>query len=68
MAGVAVGLEIALLPPQPLRPEAQPHPARSYVGFQCRQPVPQIGQPPFLLMNLIKPTVFGGIGGLLLSP
>ena len=68
MAGVAFGLEIAPLPPQPLRPEAQPHSARSNVGFQCSQPVPQIGQPPFLVMNLIKPAMFGGIGDLLLSP
>ena len=68
VAGVAVGLEIVLLPPQPRRPAAQPHSARSNVGFQLRQPVPQIGQPPFPLMNLIKSATFGGIGDLLLCP
>ena len=68
MAGVAVIRKVALLPPKPLRPEAQPYPARRDVGFQCRQPVPQIGQPPFLLMNLIQPAIVGGIGNLTLGP
>ena len=68
MAGATVIRKVALLPPQPLRPETQPHSARSNVSFQCSQPVPQIGQPPFLLMNLIESATFGGIGNLPLSP
>ena len=68
MAGVTVIRKVALLPPQPLRPETQPHSARSNVSFQCSQPVPQIGQPPFLLMNLIESATFGGIGNLPLGP
>ena len=68
MAGVAVGLQMMLLAPQPLRPEAQPHSALSYVAFQCSQPDSQIGQPPFLLMDLIPPAMPSGIGDLLAQP
>ena len=68
MTAVAVCLEVVLLAPQPLRPEAQPHSARRNVSFQCSQPVPQIGQPPFLLMNLTESATFSGIGYLPLGP
>ena len=50
--------KVMLLPPQLLRPEAQPHPARCNIGLQSRQPVLQIGQPPPLLVNLLPPTPF----------
>ena len=68
MAGVTVIRKVPLLPPQPLRPAAQPHSARSNVSFQCSQPVPQIGQPPLLLMNLIPSAAFSGIVNLPLGP
>ena len=61
MAGVAIGLQVVLLAPQPPGPEAQPHPALSYVAFQCSQPDSQIGQPTPLLMNLIPSATFSGI-------
>ena len=35
MTGIAIGLQVMLLTPQPLRPEAQPDPARTKVGFQA---------------------------------
>ena len=61
MTGVAILLKVMLLPPQPLRPEAQPHPARRNVGLQSNQPVSKIGQPPPLLVNLLPPTLFLGL-------
>ncbi|CAI8044142.1 hypothetical protein GBAR_LOCUS24515, partial [Geodia barretti] len=46
MTGIAIGLQVILLPPQLLGAEAQPHPAGRNVGFQPRPPEPQVGQPP----------------------
>ena len=42
-AGIAIGLQVILLPPQLLGAEAQPHPAGRKVGFQPRQPELQVG-------------------------
>ena len=64
MARIAILLQVMLLPPQPFRPEAQPHPARRNVGLQSRQPGLQIGQPPPLLVNLLPPTLFLGLRNL----
>ena len=64
MTGVAILLQVMLLPPQPLRPEAQPDPARRNVGLQSRQPGPQTGQPPPLLVNLVPPALFLGLRNL----
>ena len=68
MAAVTVFRKLVLLPPKPLRPEAQPDPARSNVSFQHLHPVPQVGQPTPLLMNLIPSAAFSGIENLPLSP
>ena len=69
MTGIAIGLQVILLPPQLLGAEAQPHPANPNVGFQPRPPEPQVGQPPplpvhlpplallFSLINLLASTV-----------
>ena len=64
MAGVAIGLQVVLLTPQPLGPEAQPYQALRDVGFQSSQPVSTIGQPPLLLMNLIPSAPLSGIRNL----
>ncbi len=57
MAGVAILLEVALLPPQPLRPKAQPCLTGRHVGFQGRQKVLQVGQPTPLMMRLSRPAL-----------
>ena len=64
MTGVAILLQVMLLPPQPLRPEAQPHPARRNVGLQHCQFGFQVRQPPPLLVNLLPPTLFLGLRNL----
>ena len=64
MARIVVDLELMLLPPQPFRPEAQPHPARRNVGLQSRQPGPQTSQPTPLLVNLLPPTLLLGLRNL----
>ena len=51
MAPVPVGLQVTLLPPQPLGPEAQSHPARRYVDLQSGQPGLQSSPPPPLLVH-----------------
>ena len=68
MAAITIGLKVMLLPPQPLRAEAEPHPAHRNVSFQCRQPVPQIGQPAPLMMHLIPAPTLNSLGNLKLSP
>ena len=68
MAGVAVCLEVVLLTPQFLGPKAQSHPALGNVSFQCRQPMPQISQPPPFLVDLVPAPTLGSTGDLPLSP
>ena len=81
MARVAILLQVMLLTPQLLRPEAQSDPARTNVGFQtsvtfnAREQLllklrtgSQVGQPTTFLMNLIPSAPLTGIGNLLLGP
>ena len=68
MTVVAILLQVMLLTPQLLRPEAQSDPALRNVGFQSNQPVSKISEPPLLLMNLIPSAPLSGIGNLPLGP
>ena len=54
MVDIAIGIQMVLLPPQPLRPEAQPYPFSGQVRFQFHKPGIQVSQPPSLLVRLIK--------------
>ena len=68
MARVTVGLQVMPLPPQLLRPETQPHPARRNVSLQHRQFGLQIRQPAPFLVNPLPPTLFRGNSNLPFRP
>ena len=65
MTGVAIGLQVMLLAPQPLRPETQPYQPSRDVGLQHCQFGFQVCQPPPLLVNLLPPTLLLGLRNLL---
>ena len=68
MADVAVLLQVALLPPEPPGPKAQPDPAGFNVCFQCRQPAVEIVEAAPFLVDLIPSPMLGSIGDLPLGP